>query len=48
MTLLPTERRFWHCGDRTAKPESAYRGRFLSTRICCFLWHVVTFDELSR
>ena len=22
-TLLTTERRFWHCGDHTAKPESA-------------------------
>ena len=25
MTLLPTARLFWHCGDHTAKPESAYR-----------------------
>ena len=23
LALLTTERRFWHCGDHTAKPESA-------------------------
>ena len=39
MTLLTTERLVWHCGDRTAEPESAYRGRVLITKICCFLWH---------
>ena len=40
-TLLVTERLFWHCGAHTAKPESALHGRFLITKICCFLWHVV-------
>ena len=29
MTLLTAERLVWHCGDHTAKPESASRGRFL-------------------
>ena len=40
MALPTTERLVWHCGDRTAKPESASRGRFLITRICCYLWQV--------
>ena len=41
MMLPTTERLFWHCEDDSAKQESASRGRFLITEICCFLWHVV-------
>ena len=37
---LPTEQLFGHCADHSAKPESAYRDRFLITKIYCFLWHV--------
>ena len=36
MTLLTTERLFWQYGDRTAKPESAFRGRFLIAKACRF------------
>ena len=47
MTLLPIERLFWHCGDHTAKPESAQSGRFLITKhllfsvargVCAICW----------
>ena len=41
MRLPTTERRSWHGGAHTAKPESASSGRFLVTEICWFLWHVV-------
>ena len=43
-TLLATERLFWHCGDHTAKSESAqaYRGRFLISKTSFPLWHVDT------
>ena len=41
LPLLATEQLFWHCGAHTAKPESAPGGRFLITKVCCFLWHVV-------
>ena len=36
MTLLTTERLFWHCGNHTAEPESASRGRFLITKNLLF------------
>ena len=36
MRLPPTERLFWHCGARTAKPDSAPKGRFVAGKICCF------------
>ena len=39
-TLLTTERLFWRCADHSANSVSAYRGRFLMTKICCFRWHV--------
>ena len=47
MTLAATARLFWHCGAHTAKPESAPWGRFLITKICCFLWHVDTGSALA-
>ena len=34
ITLLITVRLVWHCGDHTAKLESASGGRFL--KLCCF------------
>ena len=37
-----TERLVWQCGAHTAKLESASRRRFLITKTCCFLWHVVS------
>ena len=45
MTLPTAERLFWHCGEHTAKPESAYRYRFLilpNSAVFCGL-HVVLF-----
>ena len=37
-TQPATERLFWHCGDHTAKPDSALQRRFRS-----FLWISVDF-----
>ena len=37
MALPTTERLVWHCGEHTAKSESASRCRFLMARICAVL-----------
>ena len=41
ITLLTTERQFWHCRDHTSELESASRGQFLIIKISCFLWRAV-------
>ena len=46
MAPTTTERRVWHCGDHTAKLESAPCRRFFVTKICCFLLSVERLPHL--
>ena len=48
IALATTGRLVWHCGEHTAKPQSAPGGRFLIATICCFLWHLVPPPTLPR
>ena len=46
MTLLATERLFWHCG--APKTDWADSAVFLLTKFCCFLWHAWTAGRPSQ